>query len=179
MATLPPCILDEEVKSRSRRATHSYPGSTRLGTDAECNQVSVMTMMSGWTDSHRAMSSAIFFRTDRALVCNMEIDDAGSAEEDVVVKRGVEDGRYVLLGCEENDAQVGAEVIPVIRTLEDDACKEPVPVAGIDENVRVNGIDIDVDVDDVNVYVDVDEGMALVGGEEIHVREDVIAGEEQ
>ena len=101
----------------------------------------------------------------------MEIDDAGSAEEDVVVKSGVEDNQFVLVGCDEIDGQVGAEVITVIRTLEDDACKEPVPGAGIDEH------EVDVDVD-INVDVDVDEGIALVGGEEIHVREDVIAGEE-
>ena len=70
--TPPPWPLDED-------ATHSNPGSTKFGTDAKSNQVSVMTIMSGRSASHRTINSAIFFRTDRALVCNMaieEIDDA-------------------------------------------------------------------------------------------------------
>ena len=54
------------------------------------------------------------------------------------------------------------------KEIEDAACKEHVPGADIDEHGGTDGIDVDAD-----------EGMALVGGEEIHVREDVVAGEEQ
>ena len=50
-------------------------------------------------------------------MCNIEIDDAGSADEDVVVKGGVEDGGFVLVCCEEVDGQIEAEVTDVIQML--------------------------------------------------------------
>ena len=58
-----------------------------------------MTIMSGRFASHRTVDSSIFFRTDSALVCNMEIEEIGDdPAEDVAGTAAKDDENVALVG---------------------------------------------------------------------------------